>query len=275
MKSTSRVLREYGYQPKKSLGQHFLIDENILKKMVQVASLSREDYVLEIGAGLGNLTKYLVEKAGKVIAVEKSKELVKILKNEVPYKNLEIIEGDILRMELHLLQQAGKRLKVVSNLPYNIATEVIFRLLEAKGIFIELYLMLQKEVAERIVAKPKTRDYGILSIIAQFHSEPSILFCVERSSFLPKPKVDSALVRFMILENPRVQVPDYNNFKKMVKAGFSKRRKTIKNALLGAGWGLNSEEVERLLLQAGIGFSSRAEEIDLEGWAKLAERIGG
>jgi len=275
MKSTSRVLREYGYQPKKSLGQHFLIDENILKKMVQVASLSREDYVLEIGAGLGNLTKYLVEKAGKVIAVEKSKELVKILKNEVPYKNLEIIEGDILRMELHLLQQAGKRLKVVSNLPYNIATEVIFRLLEAKGIFIELYLMLQKEVAERIVAKPKTRDYGILSIIAQFHSEPSILFCVERSSFLPKPKVDSALVRFMILENPRVQVPDYNNFKKMVKAGFSKRRKTIKNALLGSGWGLNSEEVERLLLQAGIGFSSRAEEIDLEGWAKLAERIGG
>lgn len=275
MKSTSRVLREYGYQPKKSLGQHFLIDENILKKMVQVASLSREDYVLEIGAGLGNLTKYLVEKAGKVIAVEKSKELVKILKNEVPYKNLEIIEGDILRMELHLLQQAGKRLKVVSNLPYNIATEVIFRLLEAKGIFIELYLMLQKEVAERIVAKPKTRDYGILSIIAQLHSEPSILFCVERSSFLPKPKVDSALVRFMILENPRVQVPDYNNFKKMVKAGFSKRRKTIKNALLGSGWGLNSEEVERLLLQAGIGFSSRAEEIDLEGWAKLAERIGG
>jgi len=275
MKSTKAILKEYGYRPKKSLGQHFLIDENILQKIVRLAGVSKQDFVLEIGAGIGNLTNYLVKEAGKVIAVEKSKELAKILKKELFQENLEVIEEDILKIELKRFEELEKKLKVVANLPYHISTPVIFKLLESKGIFSALYLMLQKEVAKRIVAKPKTKDYGILSIIARLHSEPSILFYIDRSAFLPKPKVDSALVRFLILESPRFQISDYNSFKKVVKAGFSKRRKTIKNALVQSIFEFDTKQVEKLLEQAGISPEARAEEIDLEGWVSLAERIRG
>ena len=263
MNRTKKVLFQYGYQARRSLGQHFLVDEGLLRKISELADLSKEDWVLEIGSGPGNLTKYLVERAGKVMAMEIEPELVKILKSQLQSEKLEVLEEDILRFDLKKLK-GEKKLKVVANLPYNISTEVIFRLLEAPGIFSELYLMLQKEVAERVVAKPGTKDYGILAVISQFHSEPEILLRLGPGAFHPRPRVDSALVKFKVFDLPRYELANYLDFKKLVRAMFGKRRKTLRNALSKSGLGLDKSQAEELLKKAGISPQARAEQIELE-----------
>ncbi len=263
MNRTKKVLFQYGYQARRSLGQHFLVDEGLLRKISELADLSKEDRVLEIGSGPGNLTKYLVERAGKVMAMEIEPELVKILKSQLQSEKLEVLEEDILRFDLKKLK-GEKKLKVVANLPYNISTEVIFRLLEAPGIFSELYLMLQKEVAERVVAKPGTKDYGILAVISQFHSEPEILLRLGPGAFHPRPRVDSALVKFKVFDLPRYELANYLDFKKLIRAMFGKRRKTLRNALSKSGLGLDKSQAEELLKKAGISPQARAEQIELE-----------
>ncbi len=269
MNRTRKVLFQYGYQARRSLGQHFLVDEGILRRIAELADLSEGDEVLEIGSGPGNLTKYLLERAGKVMAMEIEPELVKILKSQLQSEKLEVLEEDILRFDLKKLK-GEKKLKVVANLPYNISTEVIFRLLEAPGIFSELYLMLQKEVAERVVAKPGTKDYGILAVISQLHSEPEILLRLGPGAFHPRPKVDSALVKFKVFDLPRYELANYLDFKKLVRAMFGKRRKTLRNALSKSGLGLDKSQAEELLKKAGISPQARAEQIELERLALLS-----
>ena len=263
MNRTRKVLFQYGYQARRSLGQHFLVDEGLLRKISELADLSKEDWVLEIGSGPGNLTRYLLERAGKVMAMEIEPELVKILKSQLQSEKLEVLEEDILRFDLNQIK-GEKKLKVVANLPYNISTEVIFRLLEAPGIFSELYLMLQREVAERVVAKPGTKDYGILAVISQFHSEPEILLRLGPGAFHPRPRVDSALVKFKVFDLPRYELANYLDFKKLIRAMFGKRRKTLRNALSKSGLGLDKSQAEELLKKAGISPQARAEQIELE-----------
>ncbi len=270
MKRTKKVLFQYGYQGRRSLGQHFLVDEGVLKRIALLANLTQEDEVLEIGAGPGNLTKYLVERAGKVYALEISEELVEILKKELSAPNLKVICADVLGFNFKTIASKGKKLKVVANLPYNISTEVIFRLLETRGIFSELYLMLQKEVAERVCAKPKTKDYGILAVISQIHSEPEIIMRIGPNAFHPKPKVDSALVKFKILDDYRFPLINYSDFKKVLKAIFAKRRKTLRNALSKSQLKLSRDEAEELLKAVNINPQARAEELELEKICQLA-----
>jgi len=269
MKPTRRIIREFGIRSRKSLGQNFLIDENILQKIVELADVRPDDYVLEIGPGPGSLTKYLVQKAKKVIAIEIEPEFARVLKSQIPDNKLEVIVSDVLKFNFNKIKMLDNKYKVISNLPYNISSQVIFKLLESYGIFQELYLMLQKEVAGRVVAKPFSRDYGILSIIAQVHSEPEILLEVGPEAFSPKPKVDSALVRFQISDRG-LQNLDYEFFKRVIKACFSHRRKTILNSLAGSSLRLKKEVLVKLLTQAGINPQSRAEEIEISRLVKLA-----
>ncbi len=270
MNPNGKPFPSFGHRSKKSLGQNFLVDENLLQKIVSLAKVGPDDQVLEIGPGLGNLTKYLVKNARKVFAVELDSALAHQLKYKIWAQNLDVIEVDILEFNFNEIGVLDKKLKVISNLPYNISTQVIFKVLESPGFFSELYLMLQKEVAERVVAKPHSRDYGILSVIAQLHSEPEIILRIGPQAFRPRPKVDSALVKFKVLEQPRFAVSDYAHFKKVVKACFRQRRKMIINSLTGSSLALEKDKLEELLERAGISPRSRAEEIELERLVKLA-----
>jgi len=270
MRKDRNGISRFGIKSRKSLGQHFLINETVLRKIVDLAQLAAEDYVLEIGPGTGNLTKYLVRKARKVFAIELDKELAAVLKSLIPNENLEIIQADVLKYNIIKIKPKEAKLKVISNLPYNISTQVIFKMLESGGIFSELYLMLQKEVAERIVAEPGIKDYGILAVVAGLFSQPEMLLTLGPEVFKPRPKVESALVKFKILDEPRFPVADYNLFKKMVRACFAMRRKMIRNSLRKSRLGLALGRLDELLAQAGIAPTARPETISLEKLVKLA-----
>jgi 16S rRNA (adenine1518-N6/adenine1519-N6)-dimethyltransferase len=270
MRKTQKVVAQFGFQTRKSLGQNFLVDERVLRQIVQLAGIGPDDHVLEVGPGPGSLTKYLVEKAQKVIAIEFDEDLAAILKNEVRSDKLDVISADVLKFNFNDLSRLGCKLKVVSNLPYNISTEVVFKLLETPGVFSELYLMLQQEVAKRIVSKPGGREYGILSVICQYHSNPEIILNLGPQVFKPRPKVNSSLVRFRVFDQPRFPVTDYREFKKVVRACFSMRRKMLKNSFGRSGLGLAPEKMEMLLVNAGIDLTARAETVSLEKMVKLA-----
>jgi len=275
MKQTSQVLANFDLKARKSLGQNFLLNEKVLQQIVELANITPDDSVLEIGPGPGNLTKYLVQKAKKVLAIEIDRELAAILKAEIKNPNLTIIPADILGYNLNEIKKMGDLFKVISNLPYNISTQVVFKLLETRGLFRELYLLLQKEVAERIVARPRTKDYGILSVVCQLLSDPEIVLILGPEAFKPRPKVDSALVKFRVLPEPRFKLADYQGFKNLVHAGFAMRRKMLKNALARAGLGLSPEKVDDLLAKAVINPKSRAEELSVEQFASLANFYAG
>jgi len=270
MRKTEKVVSQFGFQTRKSLGQNFLVDERVLRQIVELAEIGPDDYVLEIGPGPGSLTKYLVEKAKKVFAIEIDDELAAILKNEVRSEKLAVIVTDVLEYKFNNIDILDSKLKVVSNLPYNISTEVVFKLLETPGVFSELYLMLQQEVAKRIVAQPGNKEYGILSVVCQYHSDPAIILDLGPEVFRPRPKVNSSLVRFRILDQPRFPVSDYREFKKVVRACFSMRRKMLKNSFGKSGLGLDQETMECLLVKAGIELTARAETVSLEKMVKLA-----
>lgn len=257
---------------KKARGQHFLVDENILSKIVDLAQIKENEIILEVGAGTGNLTKHLLNYAKKVYAVEVEPGFVSILKEKFKEEpKLIIIEADILKFDLSSIKPQGSKLKVVSNLPYKISTELIFRFLELKNFLSELYLMLQLEVAQRVVASPGTKDYGILSVISQLFSDVEILLKIGPSAFKPKPKVSSAFVKFSLKENPLAELPDYRIFKRLVKAGFGKRRKILKNSLFSSGLFSKQEEVEKFLISIGISPFSRAEELSVSQWVQIGK----
>jgi 16S rRNA (adenine1518-N6/adenine1519-N6)-dimethyltransferase len=268
-------LRSRGVSPKRSLGQHFLIDQGVAQKIVRQADLEPEDCVVEIGPGMGVLTFLMLPLVKKVIAVELDQGMADWLREKAEgSSSLIVIRQDALGFDFaKTARDVGRKIKVVANLPYNISTPVLFRLLESRLLFSHLTLMLQREVAERITASPGSKAYGPLSIFTQLYTFPKIMMRVPPEAFYPRPKVESALVRFEILERPRITIKDDDFFQKVVRASFAQRRKTLLNALRGAPLPLSREKIERALTTARIDPCRRAETLDLPEFQRLSEAL--
>lgn len=270
-KRLKEVLGKHNFQFSKSLGQNFLIDGNIVRKIVESAEITKDDYVLEVGPGMGTLTEELGLQAKKVIAVELDNKLEPVLKDTLgAYNNIEIIFGDILKLDLKEIikeKMDDKRIKIVANLPYYITTPIIAKFLEEGYNIDSINVMVQKEVAERITASPNNKSYGSLTIFAQFYSNPEIVLNIPKTVFIPQPKVDSAVIRLKIMDKYRDV--DKDIFFKIVKAAFSQRRKTIVNTL-SSSLGMEKEEVRKILEISQIETNKRAENLSIEEYIKLS-----
>jgi 16S rRNA (adenine1518-N6/adenine1519-N6)-dimethyltransferase len=273
------LLEKYNLRPRKGLGQHFLADPNILRKIVEAAELSAEDVALEIGPGLGTLTRWLARSAGQVIAVELDEAMVELLREELgDLPAVQVVQGDILQLDPAALvrQYAGRELGtpshyiVVANLPYYITSAAIRHLLEAEVPPRRLVLTLQREVAQRIVAGPG--DMSLLAVSVQFYGRPRIVARIAAGAFIPPPNVDSAVVRIDTYAASPLEVPDTEIFFHIVRAGFGQKRKQLKNAL-AAGVGLSASEVAAAMERAGVEPRRRAETLTLEEWARLAREF--
>jgi 16S rRNA (adenine1518-N6/adenine1519-N6)-dimethyltransferase len=266
MPSLKEILRKYRAFPIKRLGQNFLIDENVLRKIVKAADLSKEDVVLEVGSGIGNLTIELAKRAKKVIAVEKDKRMIEILKENLKeFRNVEIVEGDIREMICAIVKKMAKDYKVVANIPYYLTSHLIRKFLELEKKPKLIVLMVQKEVAQRICAKPPKMNF--LAVSVQFYAKPQIISFVSKNCFWPKPKVDSAIIK--ITPRKILWRSDLHNlFFKIVRAGFSHPRKQIVNNL-SEKLKIDKEKVKEWLLKNKIQPSQRAETLSVEDWIKL------
>ena len=270
---TSQILKSYGLIPRKRFSQNFLTDRNIAARIVNALGLKGDDAVIEIGPGLGILTDGLLESGAKVIGIEIDRDLAGGLKERFDGRNnLEIINADALKISYkELAAQRKEKLKVVSNLPYNISTPIIFKLLEEREIFSMFLLMLQREVAQRIVSPPDNKEYGVLSVMVQLLADVKIEFDVPPSCFHPAPKVYSSVVRFNILNKPRIDVEDIAFFKKVVKASFGQRRKTLLNALKSLN--IETSQLLELLNIINIDSKRRGETLTLEEFAVLSRGL--
>ncbi len=276
MTSVRTLLAKYSISPAKRLGQHFLMDKGIMMAIIRTAEVNPRDIVLEVGPGLGELTKLLASKAKRVIAIEVDESMVAMLSDRLAdYENIVLLRGDALKFDfLGESRKRGEKLKVVSNLPYNISTQLLFRLVEMREALSGMTLMLQREVAERIVANPGEKRYGILSVLVQLYCDTCIRLLVMPSSFYPRPKVESAVVRFDFLQKPRVEIENEPIFRKVVKASFGHRRKTLKNALKNAAFfSVKGEEIEVNLRNVGIDPRRRGETLTLQEFADLSTAI--
>jgi 16S rRNA (adenine1518-N6/adenine1519-N6)-dimethyltransferase len=271
--SLRRQLRNLQIRPKKRLGQHFVIDARVLQRIVENADLTPEDIVVEIGAGNGGLTAPLVQRAGKVYALEIDSILIPILQAKFAgNKQIEIIPGDALQFDYAGLFERWRRpLKIVANLPYEISTPILFRFFEERKCFSVLVLMLQKEVARRLVAPPGSKEYGPLSLWTRLYTETRLLFPVSPQSFHPEPKVASAVVRLDMLPRPRIALNDPGALRKVIQSAFTYRRKTLGNALrLGEFSHFSLEEIQEALGRAGIDPQVRGEKLSLEEFHQAA-----
>lgn len=264
---TNHILHRFKLRADKKLGQNFLIDEDIVRRIVEAAELTPADKVLEVGPGIGTLTQGLAESGADVVAVELDKRLLPVLDVTLKgYDNVRIVNGDILKVDI--MQEVGaENFKVCANLPYYITTPIIFALLEKRLPMERLVAMVQKEVAERMAAQPGGREYGALSVAIQYFTEPEIAFIVPPTSFIPAPAVDSAVIVCRRRKQPPVQVCDEALFFRVVKAAFSMRRKMLNNALKNMG--ISSEQCAKWLELAGIDGKRRGETLTLEDFAAL------
>ncbi|MDP2682628.1 MAG: 16S rRNA (adenine(1518)-N(6)/adenine(1519)-N(6))-dimethyltransferase RsmA [Deltaproteobacteria bacterium] len=267
------LLKSYSLLPRKRFSQNFLTDKNVAIRIIECLGLSEGDTVIEIGPGLGILTEGLLGSGARVIAIEIDRDLAGKLRERFrDCSNLEIISADALKISYkELAAQHNKRLKLVSNLPYNISTPIIFKLLEEREIFSMFLFMLQKEVAQRIVSPSDTKEYGILSVMVQLLADVKLEFDVPPSSFYPIPKVNSSVVRFNILDKPRVDVGDVDFFKKVVKASFGQRRKTLLNAL--KLFNIKHTQLVELFNIINIDPKRRGETLTLEEFAILSSEL--
>lgn len=264
---TLHILKRFGIRMNKKLGQNFLIDEHVVNSIVEAAGIKPGDAVLEIGPGIGTLTQGLAEAGANVTAVEIDRRLIEVLSKTLEgYENVRVVYGDILKIDIGETVGASNY-KVVANLPYYITTPIIMGLLESKMPIDVLVTMVQKEVAQRMVAKPGTKDYGSLSVAVQYYTKAEIVFIVEPDSFIPAPKVDSAVIRCTRLEEPPVQVNE-KVFFRVVKAAFAQRRKTLSNTLKTTG--VPAETLKVILANAGIDGTRRGETLTMEEFATLA-----
>ncbi|MCV4235924.1 16S rRNA (adenine(1518)-N(6)/adenine(1519)-N(6))-dimethyltransferase RsmA [Virgibacillus sp. LDC1] len=273
---TKEIISRHGFSFKKSLGQNFLIDQNILYKIVEAAGLDEDKGALEIGPGIGALTEKLAQTAGTVTAVEIDQRLIPILREVLePYENVKVHHGDVLKVDLHELFRQDfadvSKVSVVANLPYYVTTPILMKLLEEKLPLENIVVMIQKEVAERMAAAPGSKDYGSLSIAVQYYSEPKLVCIVPHTVFIPQPNVASAVIRLAVREQPPVSVEDEGFFFEVVQASFAQRRKTIANNLKSRFFpGEGRERLEQLLQQAGIEPSRRGETLSIEEYARLS-----
>lgn len=275
IKNTKSILEKYQLRAKKNFGQNFLVDENILMKIVEAAGPDLETGVLEIGPGIGALTEVLLQNFCKVLAFEIDNNLFSLLEEELKeYKNLKLVNKDFLKVDLEKEFEYFsdcKRVIVVSNLPYYITTQIILRFLEEDYRIEELFFMVQKEVAERLVAEKGTKDYGSLSVLMKYRSDAEILFHVSRNCFLPRPNVDSAVIK---LKKRKVDlgIKNENQFLKFIRNIFTQRRKTLVNNLLQT-YGFSREKIYELLRDVGINENVRSEALSLEKIAEIYKGI--
>ena len=277
-KNTAEILKKYGFAFQKKYGQNFLIDTHVLEKIIRAAEITRDDFVLEIGPGIGTLTQYLAEAAREVAAVEIDRNLIPILEETLrEYPNTTVINADVLRLDIGELvreKNGGRPVKVVANLPSYIPTPIIMGLFESKGPLESMTVMVQKEVALRMQAGPGTKDYGALSLAVQYFAEPYLAANVPPNCFMPRPAVGSAVIRLARHERPPVEAADEKRMFAIIRAAFGQRRKTLVNALANEkGLGVTKEQVQRALEASGIRADIRGEALTLEQFAQLSGQL--
>ncbi len=278
-KNTIEVLQKYNFNFQKKFGQNFLIDMHVLEKIIRAADITKEDFVLEIGPGIGTMTQYLCECAREVIAVEIDKNLIPILQDTLSaYKNVEIIQQDILKVDVNRLaleRNQGKPIKIVANLPYYITTPIIMGLFESHVPVESITVMVQKEVAGRMQVGPGTKEYGALSLAVQYYAKPQVVANVPPNCFMPRPKVGSAVIRLTKHKEPPVQVAQESLMFALIRASFNQRRKTLVNGLYNAqGIPYSKEEIAQALGRMGLSANVRGEALTLEQFAQLSNLLG-
>ena len=277
-KETIQVLQKHEFQFKKKFGQNFLIDPHVLDKIVDAAQITKDDFVLEIGPGIGTLTQYLCENARQVLAVEIDDKLIPILKETLqPYENVEVLHGDILKQDIQQIADTyndGKPIKVVANLPYYITTPIIMELFESHVPLANVTVMVQKEVADRMKAEPGTKDYGALSLAVQYYAKPYIAAFVPPNCFMPRPNVGSAVIRLDCLARVPVEVHNEKLMFRLIRASFNQRRKTLQNGIANsAELSFTKEQAARAIEQAGFDVRIRGEKLGLEEFDRLADEL--
>lgn len=270
------ILSRHGFTFSKALGQNFLINPSVCPRMAEMCGVDEESGVLEIGPGIGVLTRELAKRSKKTVAVELDTRLLPVLAETLAdYPNASVVHGDVMKLDLHQIikeEFAGMKVAVCANLPYYITSPVIMKILEEKLPITALTVMVQKEAADRICAKPGTRACGAVSAAVQYYAEPEILFQVSRGSFMPAPNVDSTVIRLNVREQPPVKLFDEAHFFRLIKAAFGQRRKTALNAV-SAGLGLPKAQVAQAMERAGIAPNARAEQMTLEMLADFSNEL--
>ena len=278
--NTIAVLKKYNFNFQKKFGQNFLIDTHVLEKIISAANVGEEDFVLEIGPGIGTMTQYLCEHGREVAAVEIDKNLIPILEDTLSaYANVQIIHQDILKMDINRLvheKNQGKPIKVVANLPYYITTPIIMGLFESHVLIESITIMVQKEVADRMQVGPGTKDYGALSLAVQYYAKPEIVANVPPNCFMPRPKVGSAVIRLTRHQQAPVKVMQERQMFALIRASFNQRRKTLVNGLNNAAdISYSKEQVVQALEKMGLPANVRGETLTLEQFARLSNLLGG
>ena len=272
---TIETIKKYGFNFQKKFGQNFLIDDHVINKIINGAEVTQDDFVLEIGPGIGTMTQYLCEAAREVAAVEIDKKLIPILGETLAaYDNVTVINEDILKVDIRALaleKNHGKPIKVVANLPYYITTPIIMGLFESHVPIDNITVMVQKEVADRMKVGPGSKDYGALSLAVQYYAKPYLVANVPANCFIPRPNVDSAVIRLTRHEEPIVHVEDEGLMFNIIRASFNQRRKTLQNGLKNSGlFPLSKDEIVESIVEAGLPETVRGEALTLEQFAQLA-----
>lgn len=276
--ATQEAMKKFNIRASKKYGQNFLIDEKVLESIIGTAKVDSRDCILEIGPGLGTMTRLLCQRADKVVAVEIDRQMINALKiNMFGHENFNLINDDIMKLNINALLEENfgdRKCKVVANLPYYITSPIIMKLLEERLNLHSITLMVQKEVAKRIAAAPGGKEYGALSVAVQYYSIPQITDIVPKSAFMPQPGVDSAVIHLLIRNEPPISVNDENMFFRVVRASFAQRRKTLLNSLQGSDLGLNRQDAEIILKNCSIEPVRRGETLSLEEFGRLCDETG-
>lgn len=275
---TKAVLNRYPFVFQKKFGQNFLIDPHVLDKIINAAEITKEDCVIEIGPGIGSVTQALIDNAGKVISIEIDDQLIPILTEQFGgCENFRLIHKDVLKVDLHKLiaeESPNRRIKVVANLPYYITTPIIMMLLEHNLPIESITVMVQKEVADRMASGPGSKQYGAITVAMKYYCDTYLVANVPQNCFMPRPNVDSAVIKLTLHQESIVDINDEEQLLKIIKAAFSQRRKTLLNTLASNGnLGLSKEEIKNILDESGIGASTRGETLSLDDYAMLSNCI--
>lgn len=277
---TRFLMKRYGITANKKLGQNFLIDENVIDTIANASEISSDDLVIEIGPGLGTLTDKLLQKAGKVIAIELDERMIAILKDRFfMYDNFEVINEDVLKVDLNRLikenkEQFGlKQTKIVANLPYYITTPIIMKLLEERLDIESITVMIQKEVADRLTAIPGEKNSGAITYTVYYYATSEEVLTVPNSSFIPEPEVESEVIKLNLRKEPVIKVTDEKKFFSLIKAAFMQRRKTFLNAIGNSGLNTTKEQMEQVLKELDIDTRIRGEALTIDQFAKISEKL--
>ena len=276
LKETKFILDKYHIHANINLGQNFLVDDDTVSGIIEVANISKEDLVIEIGPGLGTITKELLERAGKVICIELDERMITILNDRFSlYNNFELINEDVLKVNLQELinKESFKTTKIVANLPYYITTPIIMKLLEERLDIEAITVMIQKEVAERLVAEPGKGESGAITYAINYYTKPKIVLQVPNTAFIPEPKVNSTVIQLDVQKEPTVKVLNEEKLFELIKIAFMQKRKTLVNALTNSNKYGSKETVEKVIEKMGLDLKIRPEKLTLEQYAELSEEI--